>query len=185
MPNAHTQSRRSTEDKVKYTIGTAHWRVPSEERAFEGWVEGIPTPDQRTAMLADVARRRENWRPNSEAWSQLQDLECFIGQRVCIQFWDPIIFMLEDEGPYPVLADCQGIALFRREQFLQAYLILERIEELPSAAGSSPAKFLQRDNKLGCALAPIAELYEIEEIMPIAGGATVSGVHYNACGKEA
>jgi hypothetical protein len=148
---------------MTYTINTAHWRVPSEERAFDGWLEGSPTPAERTAILVEVAGRRENWTPNSEAWSQLRDVEHFIGQRVRIQFWDPIMFLLEDEGPYPVLADCQGIVLRRRERFLQAYLILDRVEELPNSSGYSPASFLERDGKLGCTLAPIAEVLEIED----------------------
>jgi hypothetical protein len=131
---------------MKYKIEIAHWRVPSEERAFDGWLEGSPTPDQRTARLAEVARRRENWTPNSEAWSQLRDLERFIGQRVCMQFWDPIMFLLEEEGPYPMLADCQGIILLRREQFLQAYLILDRIEDRPNEFGYSPARFLTEES---------------------------------------
>jgi len=71
------------------------------------------------------------------------------------------MFLLEDEGPYPVLADCQGIALTRREGFLQAYLILDRIEERPNLSGYSPGRFLERENKLGLTLAPIAELAEI------------------------
>ena len=143
---------------MKYTINRAHWRVPSEARAFDGWLEGRPTRAQRTAILAEVAASRENWTPNSEAWSQLRDLERFIGQRVRIQFWDPIMHLLEDEGPDPVLADCQGIVLLRREGFLQAYLILDRVEELPNSSG-----FLKRDSELGCTLAPIAELLEIED----------------------
>jgi hypothetical protein len=146
---------------MKYTIKTAHWRVPSEDRAFDGWLEGRPTPDERTAVLTSVARERENWAPNSEAWGQLRELERFVGQRVCIQFWDPIMLLLEEEGPYPMLADCQGMALIRREGYLQAYLILDRIEECPNESGYSPAKFLERENKLGCTLAPIAELAEI------------------------
>ena len=149
---------------MKYTFETAHWRVPSEARAFEGWVEGGPTPDQRRAELAAVSRRRESWTPNSEAWSQLRDLERFIGQRVCIQFWDPIMLLLEDEGPYPVFADCQGIALVRREGFLQAYLILTPLKSAPTVSGYSPAKFYDPENKLGFALAPIAELAEIQTI---------------------
>jgi hypothetical protein len=90
-------------------------------------------------------------------------LERFIGQRVCIQFWDKIMFLLEDEGPYPVLANCQGIVLLRHEGFLQAYLILDGIEERPNVSGYSPARFLERENK-GFTLAPIAELLEIGAI---------------------
>lgn len=149
---------------MKYTIKTAHWRVPSEARAFDGWLEGRPTADQRTAILTAVARERENWAPNSEAWGQLQELERFVGKRVCIQFWDPNVLLLDDEGPYPMLADCQAIALIRREGFLQAYLMLDRIEECPDVSGYSPAKFLERQDKLGCSLAPIAEVAEIEDV---------------------
>jgi hypothetical protein len=149
---------------MKYTIETAHWRVPSEARAFEGWLEGSPTPDQRTALLAEVARERENWAPNSEAWSQLRDLERFIGQRVRIQFWDPIILLLEDEGPYPMIADCRGLAILRNERFLQAYLILDRIEERPNSWGYSPASFLKPEKELGFTLAPIAELAELASV---------------------
>jgi hypothetical protein len=149
---------------VKYTIKTAHWRVPSEGRAFDGWLEGRPTADQRTTILSAVARERENWAPNSEAWGQLRELERFVGQRVCIQFWDPIVLLLDDEGPCPMLADCQGIALIRREGFLQAYLMLDRIEECPDVPGYLPAKFLEQEDTLGCTLAPIAEVAEIEDV---------------------
>jgi hypothetical protein len=138
---------------VKYTIETAHWRVPSEDRALDGWLEGRPTPDQRSPILAAVARERENWAPSIEAWGQLRELERFVGQRVRIQ----------EEGPYPMLADCHGIALIRREGYLQAYLMLDRIEECPNVSGSSPAKFLERADKPGCTLAPIAEMAEIED----------------------
>jgi hypothetical protein len=71
--------------------------------------------------------------------------------------------VLADGGPYPMLADCRGIALLRRERFLQAYLILDRIEESPNVSGYSPLGFLMRDSKLGWTLAPIAEVAEIED----------------------
>jgi hypothetical protein len=52
----------------------AHWRVPSEARAFDGWLEGSPTAEQRAAVLAEVARAREAWTPSEKAWRQLRDL---------------------------------------------------------------------------------------------------------------
>jgi hypothetical protein len=73
------------------------------------------------------------------------------------------MFLLEEEGPYPIFADCQGIAILRREGFLQAYLILNRIELCPNVSGYSPAKFLEQESKLGCTLAPIAEVANIED----------------------
>jgi hypothetical protein len=76
---------------MRYTLETAHWRVPSAERAFDGWLEGARTPEQRAATLAEVARKRGAWVPSEGAWSQLRDLECFIARRVRIQFWDKIM----------------------------------------------------------------------------------------------
>ena len=84
----------------------------------------------------------ETWAPSKESWGQLRDLEHFIGRRVRLKFWDKIMHLLEDEGPYPTLSDCRGIVLLRQEGFLQAYLILSRIEELPNSSGYPPAKFL-------------------------------------------
>ncbi len=149
---------------MKYAIQTAHWRVPSQARAFDGWLEGRPTPEQRAAVLAEIARKRETWVPNGEAWNQLRHLERFIGQRVRIQFWDPIMFLLEDEGPYPMLADCRGIALLRHEGFLQAYLILNGVEELPNSSGYSPATFVDVTKEPGFTLAPIAQLAELATV---------------------
>ena len=122
---------------MKYTITWAHWRVPSEERAFEGWLEGSPTPEERAEILGEIARERKNWAPSSDAWGQLRALERFVAKRVCIQFWDPIMHLLDGEGPYPVLADFKRIALLRREGFQQAYLVLDRIQEWPKMEGSS------------------------------------------------
>ena len=145
----------------QYMIKPARWRVPSEERAFDGWLEGAPSAEQRAAILAEVRRERENWVPSEEAWGQLRELERFIGRRARIQFWDPIMFLLEDEGPYPILADCRGITLLRPERFLQAYLVLDHIEQLPNSLGYPPDKFINTKLAPGWKLAPIAELLEI------------------------
>jgi hypothetical protein len=149
---------------MRYTIETAHWRVPSDEHAFDGWLEGSPTPDERATILAEVRRKRETWAPSNEAWGQLRDLEHFIGRRVRLKFWDKIMHLLEDEGPYPTLSDCRGIVLLRQEGFLQAYLILSRMKELPNSSGYLPAKFLDSKNMPGLTLAPIAELREISSV---------------------
>jgi hypothetical protein len=116
-----------------------------------------PTPDQRAAVLAEVARKRVSWAPSKEAWSQLRDLVQFIDRRVRLQFWDNIMYLLENEGPYPMLSDCRGIVLLRQAR-------LDRIEELPNSSGYSPAKFLHSEKMSGLTLGPIAELLEIATI---------------------
>ena len=71
------------------------------------------------------------------------------------------MYLLEDEGPYPVLADCRGIVLLREQGFLQAYLIFDDVEELPDSSGYSAGKFLDSAKMPGFTLAPVAELLEI------------------------
>lgn len=139
----------------------AHWRVPSEARAFDGWLEGSPTAEQHAAVLAGVGCARKAWTPSEAAWKQLRDLGSFIDCRVRIQFWDPIMYLLEDEGPCAILADCRGIILGYHEGFLQAYLMLDHVQELPESFGYSPTKFLDTEKVAGLVLAPIAELFEI------------------------
>jgi hypothetical protein len=144
---------------MKYTIQTAHWRLPG----VPIWLEGAPTPDQRASELAEVARKRATWRPSEEAWNQLRDLECFIGRRVRIQFWHSSMLYHEDESPDPIFADCRGIVLLRDEGFLQPFMILDHIEELPNSLGysSTSATFIDREKVSGLTLGPIAKLYEI------------------------
>src|SRR5205085_1971111 len=98
--------------------------------------------------------------PSEKAWRQLRDLGAFIDRRVRIQFWDSIMYLLEDEGPCPVLADCRGIILLYHEGFLQAYLMLD-VQELPESFGESPAEFLDTEKVPGLVLASIAEFFEI------------------------
>jgi hypothetical protein len=146
---------------MRYTLKRSHWRVPTEAHAFDGWLEGVPTPDQRAERLAQVALQRQTWVPSEEAWNQLRDLERFIGREVCIEFWDSIKFFHEDEGPYPILADCKGIVLLRDEGFLQPYMIVDQIKELPNSLGYPPTSFLDSGKITGLTLGSIAELYEV------------------------
>ena len=85
----------------KLTISTNHWKVPSEENALDGVVEGRPT-EERVAEAREQARQeRAVWKPNQEALDLVEKLKAFIGFRVRVQFWDSIMFMLDDV-PEPV-----------------------------------------------------------------------------------
>ena len=143
-------------------IHQAHWRVPSEERAFEEWLEGAPTPAQRETRLAEVRAERDAWVPSRAAHEQLHELQAFVGKRVRVQFWDPIMAMLDDEGPFPLVADCRDIATMVEGGFKQAYLLLDNIVEQPDGYGYSPARFLKRYPDTHLARAPISELFEID-----------------------
>src|SRR4051812_7324631 len=98
---------------------TMPWRIPGPERATEGWVEGRPTVQQLVDVRAAAGRARETWKPSNEAWQQLVVLHEFIGKHVRLQFWNPIMIMLEDEGPYPLTCDCRGIVTLLHDGFPQ------------------------------------------------------------------
>ena len=91
----------------------------------------------------------------------LEQLKVYIGHRVQIQFWDPIMYMLDEEGPFPLEADCKDVVLLQDGEFLQAYLVVDSIREILTPEGYSPLGFLcRRDNIVG-QLASLSELYEI------------------------
>jgi hypothetical protein len=140
------------------------WWVPSEGRAFEGWLEGRPTEAQRTATIARARQQRAAWKPNAQAWDQLVQLQAFVGLRVRIQFWNPVMFMLnEDEWPHPVEADCEGVVTLVEEGFLQPFLLLRDPVEIKTG-GCSGLSYLVERAEITCKLAPVAEIYEIETV---------------------
>lgn len=143
-----------------YTISTNLWKVPSVERAFDGWLEGAPTEEQRRESERSVMEERSNWKPGDQAWQMLEDLKAFIGHRVIIQFWDPIMFML-DEGPSPLEVDCLDVVTLPCGEFTQAYLVLDCARERPGPDTYSPLCFLIERPDSGHRLAPVSELYQI------------------------
>jgi hypothetical protein len=146
---------------MRLTIETRFWQVPSRTNAFQGVIEGRPTDDKRQQVYEKVDRERAEWKPSNEAWHQLRQLQEIVGQSVWIQFWNPIMFMLEDEGPFPLKADCRGITLVPEDGFLQPYLMLENVSEVLTPDGSSSLGYLKSIPGIAATCAPVAELYEI------------------------
>lgn len=140
------------------------WRVPSPERATEGWVEGRPTDRQIAAAREESVRARAAWRPDDEAWCQLISLQAFVGKHVRLQFWNPIMIMLESEGPSPLTADCRGIVTIDDGGFLQPFLLVAGVRERPTEDGSSPLGYLRAHPDFIHKLAPVADLHEIDEV---------------------
>lgn len=146
---------------IKITITTSYWRVPSAERAFDGWIEGKPSEEEKRQRIEEALRERSGWKPSKEAMQLVEQLKAYVGCRVQIQFWDPIMYMLEEEGPFPLEADCKDIVLLQDGEFLQAYLVVDSIREIPTPDGYSPLRYLGRRDDIVGQLAPLSELYEI------------------------
>jgi hypothetical protein len=143
----------------KLTISTNHWKVPSEENALDGVVEGRPTEHQVAEAREQAPQERAVWKPNQEALDLVEKLKTFIGFRVCVQFWDSIMFMLDDEGPYPLEGDCTGVVVEPRDGFPQAFLVINNVVEIPTPHGFSALSCLEESRSVTGQLAPLARLY--------------------------
>ena len=145
----------------KLVIFTNHWRVPSEEGALDGWVEGRPSDEEIEQAREKSRQARAMWTPNQEALDIVEKLKRFIGFRVRIQFWDSIMLMLGDEGPYPVEGDCTGVLVEPRDGLPQAYLVMDNVLEIPTSHGFSSLYYLKKSGSDTGGLAPVAHISSV------------------------
>ncbi len=148
----------------KITITKNHWRVPSVERAFDGRVAGDPSEEERCQRIDKVLKERANWKAGKGAIQLLEQLMMYVGCRVRLQLWDPIMLMLDDEGPRPLEADFNDVVLLKDGEFLQAYIVIDSLREIASTKGASALRCLVNRAGIEGQLVP---LYEINEIWPV------------------
>lgn len=146
------------------TVSTNYWRVPSPERAFDGWLEGSPSEEEKLQVIAQAEADRAAWSPNADAMALVEQLKGFVGHKVSIQFWDSCMYLLEQEGPYPLTATISGVILLTDDGFVQAYLELSEAVEQPNADGYSPMSYLQKRDGSVFDLASFANLYRVTKI---------------------
>lgn len=146
-------------------VTTNHWRVPSEDTVNDGWIECEPTEEMKRKVVEETRARRAQWKPTPEGWQLVQELAYLVGSRVQIQFWSPIMFMLEEEGPFPVEADLIHVVIGKEDGFPQAYMRLGNVTEVPTADGCTASWYMTADdNFAGQVLASLADLYTIAKI---------------------
>ena len=141
------------------------WRVPSVETAFEGWIEGWPSEEQRHRILAKTRQERRQWVPSAEAWAQLEVVKASIGHHVEVQLYDVIIIMLgEEEGPYPITATCLDVLIRTDDEGItEAYLLLQGVECRPTEDGyDGRARYLQPVGAEGQALVNLGDIMSIQ-----------------------
>ncbi len=150
--------------KETVTVSTNFWRVPSPERAFENILEGCPSEEERQQIIQDAVAARAAWKPCAEGFALVEQLKAFVGLRVSIQMWDSIMFVLENEGPYPFECDCLGVILLQDGDHLQAYLEVENVVAKPTPDGYTPLGFLIGRSESKFQLVPLSELYEVSRV---------------------
>jgi hypothetical protein len=141
-----------------------YWRVPSPERAFDGWLEGCPSAEELLQVIAKAEADRAAWKPRPEGMELVETLKAFVGYRVQIQFWDSCMYLLEQEGPYPLNAMIEGVILLTDDGFVQAYLELSDAVEQPNLDGYSPMGFLQKRGGSVFDMAALANIYSVTKI---------------------
>jgi hypothetical protein len=94
----------------------------------------------------------------------VEQLKVFTGFRVQIQLWDPIMYILEDEGPFPLEADCKDVVVLQDSEFLQAYVVVDNIKEIPTPGGYSPHYHLVSRDNTHDLLIPLSKIYEIGRV---------------------
>lgn len=153
-----------TAPALKLTFDRRAWRVPSEDRALERWLEGRLTEAQRDAAVARAKHERTTWTPDADAWDQMLQLQQFVGQQVRVHFWDTVMYLLDDDDwPRPVEARCEGIITLIDDGHLQPFLLLADPAEV-NTGGSSGLGYLVEHRAINCTLAPVAEVYEVEAV---------------------
>ncbi len=143
-------------------ITVNQWRVPSIETAFDNWLEGVPTPSQRASILADVAVKRAAWKPSVEGMQQLEQLQEFIGGRVRIQLWDSCMFLLPDEGPFPIKGKLVGVVMKDVDGYPQPFLQLLAMTVQANDSGYAPDGYITHED--GLSLVPVADLYTLTKL---------------------
>ena len=146
-------------------ISTNYWRVPSVEGAFSGILEGCPSDERRKEIIAEAEAERAAWKPNAEALLLLDQMKQFVGSRVCIQFWDSCMWLLEEEGPFPCDADCLGVTVLEDGEFPQAFLLLENVVEIPNFDGYSPKSYFINRECCNYLHAPLADIYSVKKVV--------------------
>ena len=146
------------------TVSHNYWRVPSPEGAFDGWLEGEPSADDKRRVIEEAIAERKAWTPSPEAMRLVEQLKAFAGHRVRIQFWNPIMYWCEEEGAYPTEVDCIGVILLQDGEFLQAYIQVTDPKEFPNQDGHSAMSYFQNRADCNYLLAPLADLYSVTKV---------------------
>lgn len=137
------------------------WRMPSEERAFEGMIAGRPTKMQRVDRLRQVRAARETWKPSAEAIALVDHIRTMVGRRICIQIRDPIMELLEDEGPFPIAGICIEVTVREDGGFPQAFIGLSETSERVSLHGYAALGKFSVQSSPGNVSIPLAEIIAI------------------------
>lgn len=139
------------------------WRIPSVAHAFDGFLEGTVTDAERLEIIAKTEAARASWMPNAEAFDLVDEVRVLVGSNVKVQLWDPIMVIL-NEGPNPFTCNLLGVVLQKVDGFLQAFLQVDNVVEIPTVDGYSPQCYFQQPDNCSYLQVSFADLYQISRV---------------------
>ncbi len=117
---------------MQIRLDTNPWVLPGPPT----YIEGNPSPERIGSDKAEADAARRCWSPSNAAYELLDRLRAFAGHLVEIQAWDPIMFMLEEEGPNPIRAKCVDVkTMTNNEGLVRAYLLIDDPSSIPTQEG--------------------------------------------------
>ncbi len=146
------------------TVTTNHWYIPDVSKAFDLWLEGDASPQERKDVIEKTLADRAKWKPTKEGMALFEALKVFIGWKVKIEFWDSEMVVFPEEAPFPIVADCHGLVLHEVDGFTQAFIQISNPVQLPTPEGYSSASFLMQSPDGQFLLAPLNGLYRIGSV---------------------
>ncbi len=142
---------------VRICIKTNPWCLPSAPM----YIEGSPTAEQAEREAEQARAARAAWKPSPDAWALLERLRAAIGCQVVVHAWDPIMFWIAEEGPYPMRGRCVDVVVRLRDDLERAYLVLDDIEAIRTPHGfDGRRRFVSREE--AGVFVDVGELVEVE-----------------------
>ena len=76
------------------------------------------------------------------------------------------MYMLEDEGPFPLEGDCKDVLVLQQGEFLQAFMVLNNVRAIPTPEGFRPMSYLTTVHGIHGQLASLSDVYEVWPVNP-------------------
>jgi hypothetical protein len=107
-------------------IGFA-WKIPKGLGVV--YIAGRPSNEEEIEQRKKQDERREKWHPNEIALLIHAELVNNIHKEIVVQFWDNLMEMLYDEGPFPVKIKINAVKIekiiYENKEFKQLFVYFE------------------------------------------------------------